>query len=427
MFFELLKKECGQTLKSLIYWLYVFCLLVFFYSQMGSGSFDNIAKPVPGEEGNYGTVISKEEDKIMESTLGELANNLDQDSWTVYPVGFAKHVTLSLEEKQEIEEIFQDCTGLSLEEASQIIADSYTQVQGGAIMQTKEIAIKPLSSLTYEEFQKQMEKVCQILGPGSDYEYQSYSQGVAVPATYEQALERYENLMEKDKLTGGYARLFADYVGIALGMLPVFAAVTRFLRDKRAQMAELVYVRKASSAAVVLSRYLAMVIMMLLPVLLLSFYSLSQCMAYAKSTGTDIDYFAFLPVVFGWLLPEILAVSAVGMFFTELTDTALGVLVQGVWWFADIFTGAAGGLSTGNFGMHLILRHNSIMGYDVFQDHFQEFCLNRAGYFLLALVLVVLTVLLYGEKRKGRWNFYGKIRSFSERKSAVSSAHTLRS
>lgn len=198
MFFELLKKECSQTLKSLIYWLYVFCLLVFFYSQMGSGSFDNIAKPVPGEEENYGTVISKEEDKIMESTLGELANNLDQDSWTVYPVGFAKHVTLSPEEKQEIEEIFQNCTGLSLEEASQIIADSYTQVQGGAIMQTKEIAIKPLSSLTYEEFQKQMEKVCQILGSGSDYEYQSYSQGVEVPATYEQALERYENLMEKD-------------------------------------------------------------------------------------------------------------------------------------------------------------------------------------------------------------------------------------
>ena len=32
MFFELLKKECSQTLKSLIYWLYVFCLLVFFYS-----------------------------------------------------------------------------------------------------------------------------------------------------------------------------------------------------------------------------------------------------------------------------------------------------------------------------------------------------------------------------------------------------------
>ena len=36
MFVTLFRKECAQTAKSLIYWLYVACLVIFFNSQLGS-------------------------------------------------------------------------------------------------------------------------------------------------------------------------------------------------------------------------------------------------------------------------------------------------------------------------------------------------------------------------------------------------------
>lgn len=44
MFLRLFQKECAQVGKSLIYWLYVVCLVVFFSSQMGSMK-DNMLSP----------------------------------------------------------------------------------------------------------------------------------------------------------------------------------------------------------------------------------------------------------------------------------------------------------------------------------------------------------------------------------------------
>ena len=36
MFLTLFRKECAQTAGSLIYWLYVACLVLFFNSQLGN-------------------------------------------------------------------------------------------------------------------------------------------------------------------------------------------------------------------------------------------------------------------------------------------------------------------------------------------------------------------------------------------------------
>lgn len=200
-----------------------------------------------------------------------------------------------------------------------------------------------------------------------------------------------------------------------MGLMPVFVAVTRCMRDKRSQMKDLIYVRKASSWCIVASRYAAMVVMMLLPVLLASCMTLFQCAAYGAAKGITIGYLTFLPYVFGWLLPEIMVVSALGMCLTELTDTAAAVLVQGIWWFADIF-GSAGQLSSGQYGMHLVPRHNSVRGYGVFWEHFRQLVTNRVFYAALSLVLVVATILIYEAKRKGKWDFYGKIHSRGKRK-----------
>ena len=104
-------------------------------------------------------------------------------------------------------------------------------------------------------------------------------------------------------------------------------------------MQELIYTRKASSLIIVSSRYLAMLAMLVIPVLALSVIPLMQCVRFGNSAGVSVDMLAFVKYTFGWLVPTIMIVLAVGMFLTELTDTAAAVLVQGAWWFISVFSG----------------------------------------------------------------------------------------
>ena len=161
---------------------------------------------------------------------------------------------------------------------------------------------------------------------------------VQIPVDYEGAAANYRDLTEKDGLTGGYTKLFCDYMGVVLGILPVFVTATRMLRDKRSRMQELIYARRVPSGTVMGSRYLALVCMHMLPVVILSVIPTVNCIR-AGIEGVNLDYLAWMKYDLGWLLPMVMAVVSVGIFCTELTETALAVLVQAVWWFVSLMTG----------------------------------------------------------------------------------------
>lgn len=263
----------------------------------------------------------------------------------------------------------------------------------------KNLSIKPVDGLSYSRFTELMEKADDILGGGSKYGESCRGQNAQVPMTYEEAMAEYQDLIEKDRLTGGYARLFSDYMVIFLGILPVFLAVTRGLRDRRCGMQDLIYTRKSSSASIVVSRYLAMLIMLVIP--------LSHCLKHASSAGISVDLYAYVKYMFGWLLPTIMAVTAVGTFLTELTDTALAILVQGVWWFIVVFS-STGSLHGGAYGWNLIPRHNTEMNWTGYHNGFAQLAANRILYASFAVLLVILTVFVYSQKRKGRYRLSWK-------------------
>lgn len=373
MFGTLFVKECRQTAKSLIYWLIVVILALFFFSQLGDMAV--ASKPKEGQE-NYGVTYSKDKQVIMESTLGKLAEEYNRGTYITYPIGFYKSVKISDKESERIKEILEEAAGIT----------------------------------DYEHFLTLMEEVDDILGGGSSYAEDMAASNAVVPKTYEDAMKEYENLVEKEKLTGGYARLFCDYMGIMLSILPVFLAVTRGLRDRRAQMEELIAVRKASSAAIIGSRYLAMIVMMMIPVLVLSCFPLAECMKYAATAGISVDYFAFVKYSLGWLMPSVMTAAAVGLVITVLTDTAAGVLVQGIWWFIAVF-GSMSSMSGGAYGWSLVPRHNTVGNYDGFKEQFLTLAANRALYAALSIVLVITAMWIYSQKRKGRLNIRGKIRA----------------
>lgn len=419
MFLQLFAKECVQTAKSLIYWLVVLALILDFATQLGN--LEIMEKPREGQE-DYGWRASDDKELIMESTLGMLAEEYAEGSYITYPIGFYKQVTLNDRDDQKISAILKETTGLDgKEEVETAIEDWYaahpvTEVTDGVYMETEALKLTPAEGLNYERFGKLMDQVDELLGGGSNYSEDNRSESAMVPMTYEDALAEYNVLTEKDHLTGGYARLFSDYMGIFLGILPVFLSVTRTLRDRRAEMQELIYTRKCSSAAIVLSRYLSMLVMLILPVLILSLLPFAQCLEYARAAGLSVDLLAFVKYTFGWLTPTIMTSLAVGMFLTELTDTALAILVQGGWWFVSIFASAQN-LGGGAYGWNLIPRHNTEMNWQGYHDAFSQLAANRILYALIATALVALTALIYAQKRKGRLQLHGKILANRKNKS----------
>lgn len=409
MFGQLFIKECRQTAKSLIYWLIVLVLVFDFATQLGS--MDIAKEPQKGQE-DYGNKVSDDKNVIMETTLGLLVEEYVRESYTTYPIGFYKSVTLNEKKDRRVGEIVEETTGLSgREEAEKEVEDWYSSQQeameGTGPAMVKNLVMEPVEGLSYKTFKKLMGEVDDILGGGSDYAGSRLGANAVVPKTYEDAMEEYQELLEKDRLTGGYARLFSDYMVIFLGILPVFLSVTRGLRDRRAGMQDLIYTRKGSSVSIITSRYLSMLVMLVIPVLLLSMIPLSQCLAYASAAGVSADLSAFVKYTFGWLLPTIMAATAVGMFLTELTDTALAVLVQGAWWFVSVFMGIDT-LKGGMYGFSLVPRHNTEFNYAGYHDNFTQLVCNRVLYASIAVLLVVFTVFVYSQKRKGRYRFTWK-------------------
>lgn len=418
MLAQLFLKECKQTAKSLVYWLIVLVLVFAFTSQLGDMEVKR--KPEPGQE-SYGSMRSKDPELIMESTLGNLTEEYWRESYTTYPIGFYKRVTLNKGDDQRIAEILYEAAGIrSREEAEKTVEEWYTAQQEGKDPARKAgeiylepLKVKPAEGLDYGRFGQLMDEADQILGGGSSYDKVSREKGALLPMDYEDALEEYDTLIKKDRLTRGYARLFSDYMVIFLGILPVFLAVTRELRDRRAMMQELIYTRKCPAFTIMASRYLAMVTMLTVPLVVLSVIPLSKCMSYAQAAGIAVDMLAFVKYVFGWQLPTIMAVTAVGMFLTELTDTAAAVLVQGIWWFVSIFVGVDS-LGGGSYGWNLVPRHNTALNWQGFHDGYAQLLANRSLYAAAGLVLLVLTALVYAQKRKGRLQIRGKI--FANRK-----------
>lgn len=413
MFLTLLRKECVQYLKSAVYYIFLIYLIGDFFIQLG-GDITTIEAPQPEWESyeQYGTVPEEDEMVIMQITLENLLQEYEQNNYVTYPVGFYKEVTLSDEEQREVLDVILDMSGLTEEELRTVyqefqnsidklmeqLSETEEPVVEESMLTMPQLNVSVRDGYSYETFLKNMKKIDELLGGGSDYTENNILTNAEKSPTYEQAYKVYNDFIEKDKITNAYARLFCDYEGITLAIITVFLAVARTLRDRRAQMEQVVYSHRISSAKLILSRYLAAVIMAVTPVLILSCSMLVQVIYYANHIQVQYDLFAFVKYTVFWLLPTILVSLSVGFFLTELTDCPVAIFVQAVWWFASLM---APGKLVGVAGWNLIPRFNSVLGYEIYEQMRSQLLRNRLFYTVLAMVLLLLTIGIYDLKRKG--------------------------
>lgn len=415
-------KECRKTVKSITYVIYVVILVLFAYTQMGT-SFEPIEPPQKGLE-SYGVKHDEHQEVIIPNAVDSLYGEYTANSFTAYPVGFYKVVKLSDKEQGEMANILSKLNGMSsdelmastgMDDSGITISDNNTVINEKGEMtivvpeKGEEGSLSEVSidqKLTTERFHELMKQADNLIGGGSKYNDMYLSQFGAVKMTYEDALADYNEIVEKDKITGALARLFSDYLGIVLAIFPVFIAVALGLKDRRAKMQDLIYTRRVSSFRLMFTRYFAMIAVMFLPVLLLALYAtVSTANQYS---GVDIDLFAFIKYSLGWLLPSLMVSTAVGVCLTVLTDTPIAIAVQGLWWFIGINMGMQH--MEGGYGMDLAVRHNKIGNTGIYLDNFNTLVINRFSYTLLAVVLMIVSVGIYELKRRGKLDVLGRIK-----------------
>lgn len=419
-------RELKKTVWGIPYVLFVIVVVFTLHSQ-GALNFSSDKITRPAADGNFGTKNEEVPEIIMPAALQSLYREFLENNYKTYPIGFLKNVKLDDSGQREIAEIISAITGVDAAKLYNMQGGSYNDGNGSlrigdegvvadgdggfVISQNQreddaqeENVLTVKEDMPYAEFKDLMQRVDDLLGGGSDYGPQSLIGYGKVPVTYEEAKERYALAVSHDKITGGYARLFSDYaVAMTLSVLPVLLAVIMGMKDRRAKMSELIYTRKAYGVKVVFVRYLALVTAVMLPVIILSY--VSGMSVWSMYPGMELDYLAPLKYDFGWIMPSVMTASAVGMFFTELTNTPIAVAVQGLWWFVDINMGMKS-VSASFSLLRLAPRHNAgAIAYfrtQDFIDNFQNLLANRLFFAGLSVVLVAITAVIYEEKRKGK-------------------------
>lgn len=399
----LLGKEIKKAAISITFFVFIIALLAMPLSQdvLNFSNHDVITAPKQGED--YGIQQKEVPELIMPAAFNSLYNEFTANEYIAYPIGFYKNVKLNETDKEKMAEIISTLSGVPVNDL---------------LTSANSIEVTLSDDISYEEFKECMKQADDLIGGGSNYSENNLLNYSYVAITYEEAVTNYNLIVNEDKFTGAYARLFCDYVGIILSILPVFIAVAICLKDKQAKMNNLIYARKISSFKLILSRYFAIVISVMLPTVILAYISNST--VWGQYSGMILDYLAPLKYALGWLMPSVMIAAAIGMFFTELIRTPIAIAIQGLWWFIDLNAGV-GRLRGVHTLFELTPRHNSLGNTQIFLDEFHTLVTNRLIIAGAALLLVAATVIIYEQKRRGKFSGYREIKrhntSLANRKS----------
>lgn len=399
-------KECKKAVFSVTFLLYIFVVFAMYFSQFENDT--SAREPAPSASaGDYGYTEKLIPETLIPNAAEGLVSEYLAGEFTTYPMGFYKRVKLTDKKKTALAEIITELTGLTAEELDSFedyISEGFsysTNENGDMVISYRESVISEVTvpeSITYERFRELMDEADKIIGGGSYYGEKGISRYYSrVPKTYEEALAEYDHLIYDEKITGAYARLFCDYAGIDLAVMPVFVAAALVSLDRKSRMSDLIYSRKISSARLVFTRFAALVTVMLIPVaVMVMIANISVSSRYPELT---VDMLAIPKLAAVWLIPNVLVAAAVGMFITELSSLILAVFVQGAWWMASLMS--ANNLTGEIAPFTLVCRHNNLYKYEVFENTLPQFIFNRTFYTVLALVLVGLTAAVYELKRRG--------------------------
>ncbi len=451
-------RECNTAVRSITYLLFVVALLAMFFTQYSPetaddlkqaqkgilyedtlwGGTDNslLVKPFPGAT-DYGRIDAEIPDQVMQNVAYRMFRDISNNRYQTYALGvlFTDH-SFDDAELKRAKEIFKEVAGESFEqvqnkfyemdlarvmelfpvteaEAKEYLENTYYKKLTGEFtpnhatsrLYEYEKYIPVSKSLSYEEFKSLVGKFKSMIG-GKTVAYERMADYGSVPLTYEASLARYHSFVADDGISGAYARLFCDYMGIVAGIVPTFLAAAvamgEIRRRKYEMLADDVSAENPGGKDLA-ARFLAVVTVTFLPILILSVVSTISLAAGVKPLELTVDRLAFTAYSIAWLLPTLMFSVAVGLFFAELTKTPVGILVQFVIWACSVSLWTADGLNPVKYGANLFLRHSVVGEYQIYRDSFYEIAANRIGYALAAVLLISAAMYLRKKPAMQLW------------------------
>lgn len=313
----------------------------------------------------YDLITTTDFHTLKTNALDQLTEEHADNAYVTYPFGFAKSVTLTAGAQAKV--------GQALNQARQ--AD------------------------TRRGLEKALGLVDQLLGGHSDYQAANLQRFAVRPMTLAEARRDHTLIMRKDRITGTYARLFADIASIIVCILPTIVIIAYCYTDRRAQVRPTMQAKAMGTPKWLATRYAASVAGLLIPVLMTALLLLGRVILLYP--GAALDYWAFFKAAGFWVLPTLLVSTAVGFLSDALFSNFTGFALQIGWWLITMMIGAHQVI--GNYGWLLIPRHNSLHNVSFFYAHYSELAINRLGYILLAIVFLGLTMVLMNLQREGKY------------------------
>lgn len=203
-----------------------------------------------------------------------------------------------------------------------------------------------------------------------------------------------------DSFAYAAARRFGDSFGAFLVVFPAFVIATSLLRDLRVKKLKQIDVREGETALTAVGvRYITQVALLFLPVLVIATIAAANLEKTAEldTIVPFVQRLHYYEICFVWLLPIIMAVTAVVQLLLEITEKCLvGIVGQMVIW---IFT-TGSTAEVGDYNSCLAIRHMQFGAYDAFSSNLGTLAVNRVVVVLISILLVFATVAIYRSKTR---------------------------
>lgn len=296
-----------------------------------------------------------------------------------------------------------------VENSSDILnnADGKEDISSDKLSDSKERDGNFSIQVSFQRFMEIMDEISGMIGKNSYFSralidlYYGDNDMENAPVT----LKQHEEFYDGDKITGAFARYYCDGIALAVMFLPVFVIAAITIGDKRHKTKESIYTKPVSGFKLIFTRYLAAILMMLIPILLLPVRSFFVLAGYANKAGYATDIFAFPKYIIGWILPTLLLVSALTLFLTVLTDSPVSVLAMGV--FLLLLKPSVGKIAGGNYELFdIAIRHNTLKGFGRMMQNLDMLIINRMFITGVSFLFVLLSVGMYHIERRGGLSFH---------------------
>ncbi len=391
--------ECRKIFRSAAFWIYCVLSVVFFATNY-IGSYGG-----PLYDGVEGYKMTEDHDLVMSGATNVLFGEYASNKYVCYPFGFYKAVHLKESDQKRIADYLMEITGTDEKGFEGLLGQGTECHVMAGFQEQLEYMYEDMpvaEGFSYDRFTEIMTDVDNLLGGGSEYDPEKllYYYG-QVPMTEEECQAEHEAFIKDDRITGGFARLFSDYAGIDLAILPVFPAAFLTAADRKRRMHELVYTRNVSSCKLVFTRYAALVFTMFIPVFFEMIAALIQAMIQYKGQDLDMGIMFTLPTF--WLLPILMCTTAAGVLITEIFSAVTAIFAQVVIWFLTVMMSS--NMLVGQIGKFtLVCRHNSAGERAAFLAAQDNFIFSRFFWAAVSLVIIAAAAAVYEAKREGRFN-----------------------